>query len=308
MGTAADSMLNKILVCVRQEKPGMDRVLPHEWVFGAFLLLIAIRLLANEAARGWSLVYFGLLLAAIYMVSWTEIEPTAARWRIRLGSYFVVMGIAFYTMGFAIPLLSSQRMDSMLLGWDRALLGETPAVTLEPLLRPWLEDLSMAGYLFFFYYLLAGPFHYARDDLPAFRKCIVGLFTMYGIAFMGYVELPAGGPHLAMTFQTPLHGAWLLNSTLDLVNRGSNSVDVFPSIHLAVSLYLLLFDWNHWRRRFWWVLAPCALLWFSTLYLRFHYFVDLLAGVLVTLIGLWTASRFHTSRQAIVASRNTLLP
>jgi membrane-associated phospholipid phosphatase len=33
-------------------------------------------------------------------------------------------------------------------------------------------------------------------------------------------------------------------------------------------------------------------LWWSTLYLRFHYFVDLLAGVAVALIGVWTANRY----------------
>ena len=89
-----------------------------------------------------------------------------------------------------------------------------------------------------------------------------------------------------------LHGPWLLDSTLNAVNRGSNTVDVFPSVHVAASLYLLLFDWQHWRRRFWWVLVPCTVLWWSTLYLRFHYFVDLLAGVAVALIGVWTAKKY----------------
>jgi membrane-associated phospholipid phosphatase len=66
-------------------------------------------------------------------------------------------------------------------------------------------------------------------------------------------------------------------------------MDAFPSVQLAASLYLLLFDWQHWRRRFWWVLTPCLMLWLSTMYLRFHYFVDLLAGMVVALIGWWMA-------------------
>jgi len=69
-------------------------------------------------------------------------------------------------------------------------------------------------------------------------------------------------------------------------------VDVFPSVHVAASLYLLLFDWQHCRRRFWWVLGPCLVLWWATVYLRFHYFVDLLAGVAVALIGWWMARKY----------------
>ena len=87
-------------------------------------------------------------------------------------------------------------MDGLLLGWDRALIGETPSVAWEP----WLEDLAMAGGLFFFYYLIAGPGHYCLRNVRLFRKCMVGLFTMYGLAFMGYTIMPAGGPHPHLTF------------------------------------------------------------------------------------------------------------
>jgi len=125
-----------------------------------------------------------------------------------------------------------------------------------------------------------------------FRKCIVGLFTLYGFAFMSYTVMPAGGPWRWMTFQTPLHGPWLLDWVLKPVNAGSNAVDVFPSVHLAASLYLLLFDWQHGRRRFWWYLLPCVVLWLSTMYLRFHYFVDLLAGAAMALAGWWMANKY----------------
>ena len=199
------------------------------------------------------------------------------------------MGVVFYAMRAAVPLLGIPTADHLLLRWDNYLLGSTPAVSWETQLRPWLENVAMAGYLFFFYYLMAGPGHYCVRNIPEFRKCMVGLFTIYAIAFTSYTVLPAGGPHLSMTFQTPLHGPWLLDTTLNAVNRGSNSVDV------AASLFLLMFDWRHWRRRFWWVLTPCAVLLWSTMYLRFHYFVDVLAGVAVALIGWWTAQRYESA-------------
>jgi membrane-associated phospholipid phosphatase len=270
-------------------------VLPHEWVFCTFLLITTLRLFANSAARSWSFVFLACLAAAIVAFFWAERNPTPWRLRVRLSFYFVAMGICFFSMRAAVPLLGTPRVDDLLLQWDRDLLGETPALAWEAWLSPRWEDLAMAGYLFFFYYLLAGPGHYCIRDVPAFRKCIVGLFTIYGLAFMGYTVFPAAGPHLSMTFQTPLHGPWLLDSTLATVNQASNAVDAFPSVHLAASLYLLLFDRQHWRRRFWWVLAPCILLWFSTMYLRFHYFVDLLAGMGVGLIGWWTAQKYEAS-------------
>lgn len=283
-------------------------VLPHEWIFGTFLWVTAVRLLVNSAARDWSLVFFGCLAAAIALIGWTERSPTPWRWRVRLASYFVLMGIVFYSMRTAVPLLGNPRVDPLLLQWDRDLLGETPALAWEDWLNPWAENLAMAGYLFFFFYLLSGPGYYCFRDIPLFRKCMVGLFTMYGFAFLGYTFFPAAGPHLAMAFHTTLQGPWLVDLALGAVDRGSNTVDVFPSVHVAGSLYLLLFDWQNLRRRFWWSLGPCVILWWSTLYLRFHYFVDLLAGVAVALIGWWVAQKYAERRleqpSGIIATRS----
>ena len=280
-------------------------VLPHEWIFGTFLLLTGLRLFVHGgAARPWSLVFFSCALASIAIFFWAENKLTPWRWRVRLLFYPATMGISFYAMGAAVPLLGHPKVDTLLLGWDRALIGETPAVAWEHFLRPWAEDVAMAGYLFFFYYLVAGPAVYCVRDLKLFRKCIVGLFTLYGFAFMSYTVMPAGGPWRWMTFQTPLHGPWLLDHVLAPVNAGSNAVDVFPSVHIAASFYLLLFDWQHGRRRFWIYLLPCLILWPSTMYLRFHYFVDLIAGVMMALAGWWMANKYAaaTNNQPMLAA------
>lgn len=273
-------------------------ILPHEWIFGMFLLLTGLRLFWHGGeALPWSYLFMGCWLIGLWLVYWSEQDLTPTRLRLRLLFYPVVMGLAFFAMGHAVPLLGYPKVDRMLLGWDSALLGQTPSVTLESWLRPWLEDLTMGAYLFFFYYLIAAPASYCMKDLRLFRKCIVGLFTMYGLSFMGYTVLPAGGPHRWMTFSTPLQG-WVLDYTLKPVNEASNSVDVFPSIHVGATLYLLLFDWQHAKRRFWLALLPCVLIWFATVYLRFHYFVDVLGGILVALAGWWMALRYDEAAQA----------
>ncbi len=286
-------------------------VLPHEWWFGGFLAWMGVRLLiAGGAAMAWSCVYLGGLAGCVAVAFWAQRKPNPLRWRVRLLYYPAVMGISFYAMKEAGPLLGVPKVDALLLAWDRALLGETPALAWEKFLRPWLVDLSMAAYLFFFYYLIAGPGRYCIRDLPLFRKCIVGLFTLYGLSFISYTVFPAGGPHRFMAFETPLNGPWLLNWTLKPVNDGSNCMDVFPSVHFAATLYLLLFDWRHHRRRFWWLLLPCLMLWFSTMYLRFHYFVDLLWGVGVALAGWFVAQRYARSaqEQAIRAEAAAIQP
>lgn len=288
------------------ESPSLDfrksvrSILPHEIAFSVFLLVTWLRLTASLGATNlYSAMFFGCLLGAVGIWRWAEANPTPHRWRMRLLYYPVVMGLTFYSLGGALPALGLTKVDAPLLKLDRALLGETPAVSYQAWNQPWLNDTLMLGYLFFFIHLVAIPGIYCVRNLAQFRQCIVGLFTVYGIGFLSYTLFPAGGPHRWMEFHVPLNGPFVIPATLAMVNSGSNGVDVFPSLHFAVSFYLLIFDWWHARRRFWICLIPCIILWCSTVLLRFHYFVDLIGGLVVALIGLWIAARHARSTSAL---------
>jgi membrane-associated phospholipid phosphatase len=275
---------------------GRWRVLPHEWAFGGFLALTAVRLAARVGFNDWhTIAFFAFTLGCIVAVVAGGRAPGPIAWRVRLLWYPSVMGLSFYALSTAVPLLGVSSADALLAQMDHSLIGFTPALALSNLHLPWFTDLMVAAYLFFFYILIFGPGWYCVHDLAAFRACITGLFTTYALGFMGYTLLPAGGPHLSMAELPPLDGGWLTQQMLPMVNHGSNGVDVFPSIHCAASLYLLIFDFNHYRRRFWWLLLPCIALWISTVYLRYHYVVDLLGGVVIAAVGLATAYLYERS-------------
>ena len=65
----------------------------------------------------------------------------------------------------------------------------------------------------------------------------------------------------------------------------------FPSLHTAVSTVALVYAWRFVRPWFW-ILVPFVLgLWVSTIYLRHHYVVDLIAGWLLAPLAVWVAPR-----------------
>lgn len=271
-------------------------VLPHELVFSAFLLITWIRLAAHGAL--WSapgIAFLIFILATAGVIAWAAVNPNPLRWRIRLLFYPVLMGASFYMLTPAMALLNVPKADALLNGWDTALLGTNLSVAWQPFISPWLTDVMMAAYLFYFIYLIGGPATYCVRDLPKFRLLFVGMFSVMGLGYLGYTIWPATGPYAHLAFERPLAGSWFTAMAVPVVKEGSNGVDVFPSLHLAVSLYLLGFDWRYDRRRFWWVLAPCVLLWISTIYLRYHYFVDLLAGVVLAAVGWAVAAAFAIS-------------
>ena len=269
--------------------PPHSKLLLHEWCFGLFLLVHWLRLVvAAGVLNPYALLYAALILANVTVIVRCQRRETGLRWKVRLWFYPVAMNAAFFTMGQTVAMLTSGRCDGTLAAIDRACFGGLLSVRAGALASPFLTEITSICYFLFFPYLLVSWFYSAWRGVPMLRRLFTGMFTIYGIGFLGYSLVPAAGPYLAFpsAFTGPLQGWFVTRLNASVVASGSNGVDVFPSLHCAVSAYLLFFDRRHapWRYRL--HLIPCLGLWFATIYLRYHYFADVVAGFALAALAL----------------------
>src|SRR5262249_7505783 len=81
----------------------------------------------------------------------------------------------------------------------------------------------------------------------------------------------------------------LYGPVLSMMDAARASRDVFPSLHVGASSIVLYYGARR-GRAFFWVLLPLALAtWLSTLYLRYHYLLDVLAGWAVVVLCIFLA-------------------
>ena len=271
-------------------------LLPHEAFFGAFLVTFWLRLAVTAGpADPDACLYAGAILANAAVIAWCVRHPTTPRWHLRLWFYPVAMNVLFLMMGSAVGKIMPHKYDTLLASFDRWLFGATLSERAAMVASPILTEILSFCYLLFFPYLLFSWIYYASRGLPLLRNLMVGMFTIYGLGFLGYSLIPAGGPHLALpdAFPTPLTG-WAITRFNDfVVANGSNGVDVFPSLHCAISCYLLGFDRRHAPWRFRLYMIPCCGLWLATIYLRYHYLADVIAGFALAAFALWLANRWE---------------
>ena len=278
-----------------------NRLLPHEVSFGAFLLVTWLRLGFIVGFLGEdALLYLALILVNAGAIWFCRSNGTPERWRIGLLFYPVAMNVVFMHMKTAIPKIHPGKMDALLQHLDTLGVGTNLSLRLQPLVHPALTEFFSFCYLLFFPYLLFSLVYYFCGDLALLKKFMIGLFTIYGIGFLGYSLVPAAGPchALATDFSTPLDGWWFTQWNAAVVARGSNGVDVFPSLHCAISSFFLFFDRRHRPWRFKIYLIPCIGLWCSTIYLRYHYAVDLLCGFALAALALWLAKRYPRASES----------
>jgi hypothetical protein len=288
-------------------------LLPHELAWGALFALVGVRLVAASGFGATTLLWWGLALLAALPVVASLRTPSEGRWRVRLLACLVVMNGAYALMGRVVAATGGVRRDALLQRIDTRLFGAPLPLYLDrSAAHPAAVELLSACYFAFLPYVAVSCVGYAlrrpARERPVAAAFFAGLFTVYAIGFLGYFLVPARGPWLDIpgAFAHPLPlaaGGWITRLNDAVVRHGSNGVDVFPSLHIAVSTFILLFDRRHARWRYRLCVLPAIGLWVSTVALRYHYGVDVLAGFALALVGLRLARWIEES-----GSRNRRAP
>jgi hypothetical protein len=199
----------------------------------------------------------------------------------RIGATYAFVVWFYFSVQRFVPALSVPLRDAELRNADNALFGCLPAAAIQEYSMPWLTDLLSLCYLSYIVYLNVVLIHALCRPASETLQLGAYLFNAYAIGLTGYLLVPAVGPEAAFPemFTVPLRGGLLRALNAAVVARGSSLYDVFPSLHVLVTCVLLNHDRRYAVRRFRLMLLPAMGMVVATVYLRYHYVVDLLAGV-----------------------------
>jgi len=183
------------------------------------------------------------------------------------------------------PALGSPMRDRLLLSFDEGLFRKTPAIYCERIAAAWITDLLSICYLTYHLYLAMAALEAVRNVKGASRRLSPYVSAGFVIGLAGYLLVPAIGPAYAFPnlFQAPLPQGTIGTLIDRLVTSGSSRYDVFPSLHVLITCILLDHDWRFMRWRFLVMIGPAFGLTLSTIYLRYHYGVDILAALAIFL-------------------------
>jgi membrane-associated phospholipid phosphatase len=235
-----------------------------------------------------------LALLALAVRRWPSSPAVRAlRETVPLLACFLIYTNLHDTIGFVNP----HDVHHWLVALDQQIFGVQPSVWAERFITPARTEAMQFLYLNFFWIAPSTSLLLLlRRRWPEFRAATFGVVTCFFMGYALYVLFPAAPPRLVLVYEFTknLRGYPVGFSTLSAGAFSLLPVDsraAFPSLHTAASLVALVYAWRHVRAWFW-VLLPFVLgLWASTIYLRHHYFVDLVAGWLLAPAAVWVAPR-----------------
>jgi membrane-associated phospholipid phosphatase len=108
----------------------------------------------------------------------------------------------------------------------------------------------------------------------------MGYLTLILMGVSSYILIPAVGPDkfLAARYSHDLDGKLLSRGVDYIMQNARVAHDCFPSLHVGIPLLLAFYARDHRRRWFIPSLVYVALMCCATIYLRYHYLIDVLAA------------------------------
>jgi membrane-associated phospholipid phosphatase len=190
--------------------------------------------------------------------------------------------------------------DGWLILFDYNFAGVDPAAWLARFATPALNDFMQFSYMTYFLYLVILPaILYAQGKRTEFWTVMVATAIAHYSVYVIAVLFPVESPYFALASLNlpPLVGG-AFTTTIEFIERfGRVHGAAFPSAHVAGSMVALLAA----RRYKPWLFCICLPFFLSmcvaTVYGRYHYVGDVLAGIVVGAIG-WAAGLWVMERAA----------
>lgn len=213
----------------------------------------------------------------------------------------VVVPLSFKEVAWVVPGVQpygDYAWDYKLQELDERLFGDTRGFFRSIASAPVADLLSIGYWSYFPLSLILGGALYRPPDLRKFRLATTILLVGWFISYLGYYAIPAVGPHVVVdgSRAAALDGLLWSGFLHDLLLKMEGRIpDAFPSGHALIAMIVLVLSWKLHRRVFWWLLPFASGLILATMYLRYHYVVDVLAAALLlpvcVVFGRWLYQR-----------------
>jgi HAD superfamily phosphoserine phosphatase-like hydrolase len=189
--------------------------------------------------------------------------------------------------------------DRWLIAFDYNFGGVHPAAWLGRFATPGLNDFMQFAYMTYFLYLVILPgILYVQGKRAAFWTVMVATAIAHYSVYVFAVLFPVESPYFALASLqlAPLKGG-ASTAVIEFIERfGRVHGAAFPSAHVAGSLVALLAA-RRYKAWLFWIYLPFFLsMCVATVYGRYHYIADVLAGIVVGATG-WVIGQWLMERE-----------
>ena len=180
-------------------------------------------------------------------------------------------------------IIFTKSFDHIIFHWEELLFGFQPSLEFSILFpQKWFSELLHFGY-FSYYFLTFGVclvFFIKRPEIS--EKVISFIVTSFFLYYLIFIIFPVIGPQYF--FPKPMSDipdSGIFSKAVKLVQfYGEKPTGAFPSSHVGMAAIYLYLSFRYIRNLFFIILPFFILILFATVYLKAHYAIDVIAGLI----------------------------
>lgn len=260
-----------------------------KWVDGS----IVLPAIGASIVFGWSVLY---KIIKNRLRGYREILPTIRESAIILRDWLplILMILVYENLKDKTALMEHKTIEWTLARLDAVIFGGIqPTQWLERYAHPLLVDLMAVNYALYFVLPLSVWFTlYLIKDQKGFYEVSAAMIATLYLGYIGYVLFPAAPPRFTLQYGAPLPSLFLHNFLQSRWDKAAAvMLGAFPSLHVGLSSLSIIFSYRYRKvlaggSLLFYIVTPLTVgLWFSTVYLRHHWVVDIFAGWFVAIAG-----------------------
>ena len=225
--------------------------------------------------------------------------------------YLIPTILFIYTQASSIAHpIHGKDFDALLIGIDRYLFGTDPTAWAYRFAHPLITEILQIAYSSYYLFFIFLFYELYRKKMM--REFEAGSFlVVYGfyLSYIGYLLVPAIGPRFTLhdfnAINKELPGLFLTPYLREIINSGGGVIpgsdpsifvhrDAFPSGHTQMTLTAMYVAFINKTTIRWGLMVVGSLLIISTIYMRYHYGIDVIAGILFFFFTVWSGNKLHS--------------
>jgi membrane-associated phospholipid phosphatase len=281
-------------------------------VVGFSLFLILLHIVFHdriENTGNWIFVNIIVIIIA-FTIAYLESLRDLKVWRIIHYWYIApIILLTFRQLFFMVKPIRVYDYDQWFIQIDRWIFGTDPTQWLHQFSTPFLTEILQIIYgMFYLLPIILGLSLLRKDRFIELDFALFSVIYGFYLSYLGYFLLPGIGPRFTLhdfnTLNQSLPGLYLTNFLREMTNVGEGipsgtlnpaaivQRDVFPSGHTMITLIVMYLSVKLKSRSRFFFIPIGSLLIFSTVYLWYHYVIDLVGGLIFMVFSLWSGKIF----------------
>ncbi len=295
-------------------KSSIKNLLPVDFIVIAFCIFLSLlNLIFIQKVELWHIhILVNIIIILFILITvYQEIRIRNFVWK-QLHFWYLVpfVFIMFKELYHMIDPIRGIIYDDILIFIDRFIFRADPTIELYKIANPYLTELLQIVYgTFYLLPVILGIDLMHRKKLKEFDYSAFIIVYGFCLSFIGYILVPAIGPRFTLhNFEMnniELPGLFITDFLREIVNSGESipsgtlnpaiivQRDAFPSGHTQMTLLVMFLSVKFGSKLKWFFIINGTLLIFATVYLRYHYVVDLIGGLFFMIFTLWSGKYIY---------------